>query len=103
MESHLDTFSGGLRKPVKDVQVPSDSTQQATLHHIYNSSSVHRNSSTMSRIDSLHSDDSDLDPPGYNSDESSAAPEIVVWSGEVERDGMDSDEDSLSSLEALDE
>ena len=103
MNSHLDAFSGDLRKSVKDVQFASNSEHQQAAHRLYTDGAIQRPSATISQMDSIRSDDSDLGSPDYMSDVSSGAPEIVVWSGEVERDGMDSDEDGMSSPDAIPE
>lgn len=101
MSSHLDTFSGDLRKSVKDLHFSSNNATETAVRHIYANTATRRPSASITQMDSVRSDDSDIGSPDYMSDVSSGAPEIVVWSGEVDRDDMESDEDVLSSPEAL--
>ena len=101
MESHLNTYSGDIRKSVKDIHMTSDNIQSAAVHHIYTGGSAQKPAPAMARVASPGSDESELDSPEYMSDISSGAPEIVVWSGDMEvAPELDSEDDDLSSPEA---
>jgi hypothetical protein len=97
MNSQLDNLSRHLRKPVEGAQFATSTSQTSVVDSIYPGSAAQQPSAS-SEMDSLRLGETHVVEQDYLSDNSSGGPEIVVWSGEP-----DSDEDMLSSPEALPE